>query len=95
MYCFPPIYLTIDPTTIHDAYVIIYDDYDDCAHIRIMCDATEMDSKGLNKPGLARYAVINESRSKVVFARKGTGTWGFRVQDYQVIDKGEEIFRAI
>jgi hypothetical protein len=61
--------------------------------IRIKCDATTIDVKSRNKPGLARYAVVHPPSNNVKFVKKGKRTWGFRVRDGLVIERGEEIFR--
>ena len=61
--------------------------------IRIKCDATKIDVKSRNKPGLARYAIVYPPSNNVKFVKRGKGTWGFRVRDGLVIQPGEEIFR--
>jgi len=43
---------------------------------RIKCDVTNMHIKSHNKPGLARYAVIDERRNNVKWVKKGECTWG-------------------
>jgi hypothetical protein len=53
----------------------------------------EMVRRGNNQPGLGRYAVVHERHSNVKFVRKGLNTWGFRVRDGLVIQKGQEIIR--
>jgi len=37
--------------------------------------------------------VIDEHHSNVKFANKGVDTWGFRVRDGLVVEKGDEIIR--
>jgi len=49
--------------------------------------------KGHNQPGLGRYAVVDEHHCNVKFANKGVDTWGFRVRDGLVVEKGDEIIR--
>jgi len=49
--------------------------------------------RGHKQPGLGRYAVVDEHHSNVKFANKGVDTWGFRVRDGLVVEKGDEIIR--
>jgi len=78
-----------------DQYLIKYMYKDETSgHLtRIKCDATKMENKGHNQPGLARYAVIDRRRCNVKWVKKGVSTWGIRVRDGLVINAGEEIFR--
>jgi hypothetical protein len=78
-----------------DQYLIKYMYKDGTSgHItRIKCDATKMDFKSHNHPGLTRYAVIDRRRCNVKWVKKCVSTWGIRVRDCLVIEAGEEIFR--
>jgi len=58
--------LTLDNTGSNDPYTIKYMYTDEERNItRIKCDATNMHIKSHNKPGLARYAVIDKRRYNV------------------------------
>jgi hypothetical protein len=97
----PRIWLTVDHKSTDDPYVIKYEFRDQHGEpVRIKCDARFMVSEerkkqlqGCNRPGLGRYAVINERLCNVKFVNKGVGTWGFIVREGLEIKKGEEIFR--
>jgi hypothetical protein len=94
VYDSPSAWLTVDRKTFDDPYVIKYEYHDaDGNPVRVKCDARAMDRAGLNKPGLGRYAFIDERLCNVKFVNKGVGTWGFRVRDGRQVHKGDEIFR--
>ena len=83
----------IDLSPNHDLYLIKFQFQSDRHPIRIEYDAREMVRKGHNQPGLGRYAVIEEHHCNVKFANKAVDTWGFRVRDGLVVEKGDEIIR--
>ena len=81
-------------STIH-IFMIKYIYHDEEGNtIRIKCDATKIDVKSRNKPGLARYAIVYPPSNNVKFIKRGKGTWGFRVRDGLVVEPGQEIFRG-
>jgi len=87
--------LTLGRTLVDDPYMIKYIYHDEEGNtIRIKCDATKIDVKSRNKPGLARYAIVYPPSNNVKFIKRGKGTWGFRVRDGLVVEPGQEIFRG-
>jgi len=74
-----------------DPYAIKYMYTDEEGNIT--SDATNMHIKSHNKPGLARYAVIDERCYNVKWVKKGECTWGIGVRDCLIIKQGEEILR--
>ena len=86
--------LRIDDASDINTHIIRYQYLDESRiQVYIKCDATEIALRtGNNTPGLGRYIVVNPRRSNTKFVNKGARTWGFKVRDWLVIQRGEEIF---